>query len=323
MRAVLAAAVTLCAAAPWAAAQELSLSLPLDCELGETCYIQQYVDHDPGPGAQDSFCGPLTYDSHKGTDFAVRTLRDMEAGVDVLAAADGRVLGLRDGMADVLFKRENAESIAGRGCGNGVVLDHGNGWQTQYCHLRNGTVQVAKGDVIKRGTVLGQVGLSGRTQFPHLHLSVRKDAAVVDPFVPDGARTCGAVPTDTMWDTPIPVQMGGIIDVGFASAVPEFSDIKAGTAKAEVLPTDTPALVAYGFVFGARAGDTLEITIDGPTETFVSQELSLERTQAQLFRAIGKRVRGKGLEAGLYLAEVSLIRDGKMIDRMKTSIPVE
>ena len=48
-------------------------------------------------------------------------------GVDVLAAAPGRVSRLRDGVADVSVKAAGATSIKGAECGNGVVIDHGDG----------------------------------------------------------------------------------------------------------------------------------------------------------------------------------------------------
>ena len=69
------------------AAADPTLSLPIDCVLGETCHIQQFVDRDPGPGAGDFRCGGLSYDGHKGTDFAIPTLADMARGVAVLASA--------------------------------------------------------------------------------------------------------------------------------------------------------------------------------------------------------------------------------------------
>ncbi|MEM7521208.1 MAG: M23 family peptidase, partial [Pseudomonadota bacterium] len=98
------------------------MAFPVDCTLGQDCYIQQYMDRDEGPGVSDYRCRGLSYDGHKGTDFALPTLEAMHEGVNVLAAADGRVRGFRDGMADRLYSDETAAEIEGRECGNGVVL---------------------------------------------------------------------------------------------------------------------------------------------------------------------------------------------------------
>jgi hypothetical protein len=38
------------------------------CELGKICFVQNYVDVDPGPAALDFTCGSATYDGHKGID---------------------------------------------------------------------------------------------------------------------------------------------------------------------------------------------------------------------------------------------------------------
>ena len=110
----------------------LEFGLPLECRLGETCWVANYVDVDPAKTARDFRCHARTYNGHDGTDFAIRDLSMMAAGVPVLASALGVVRSARDGMADMaLTDAASREQIAGRECGNGVVLDHENGWQTQ------------------------------------------------------------------------------------------------------------------------------------------------------------------------------------------------
>ena len=79
---------------------ELRFSLPIECVPGENYWILNYLDHQEGPGVRDFACGPRTYDGHRGTDIALRDRAAMRAGVTVLAAAAGRVIGARDGMAD-------------------------------------------------------------------------------------------------------------------------------------------------------------------------------------------------------------------------------
>ena len=268
------------------AAGDLVLSLPIDCDLGQSCYVQHYVDLDPGPEVLDFQCGDLTYDGHKGTDFAVPSMADMVRGVNVLAAADGQVAGLRDGVADVAYTAENAEANQGRECGNGVLLRHDDGWETQYCHLKSGSITVKSGDQIRRGMVLGQVGLSGKTQFPHVHLSVRKDGEVVDPYAPNKAQHCGLA-GQGLWDSEMFYAPAGIINIGFSDGVPSYEAVKNGAAAQTDLAPDTQGLVLFAYVFGGRVGDVISMQITGPKGQILSTEVVLDKDQAQLFRAAG------------------------------------
>lgn len=136
----IAAALTLIAGS----ASALELSLPVDCEMGKRCYIQSHVDRDPGPGFADFTCGSLSYDGHKGVDFRVATFEEMEKGVDIIAAAPGKVRATRDGVDD----RGAKFFPKGKDCGNAVVITHDDGWETQYCHLAKGSVAVISGDVV-------------------------------------------------------------------------------------------------------------------------------------------------------------------------------
>lgn len=320
-RAAFAACIT-SLAAPLAAGDFL-LDIPIDCDLGSECFIQQYVDHDPSEQAMNFQCATLSYDTHQGTDFALRSLNAMRQGVDVLSAAPGVVRGTRDGMEDRTYSADDAARIGGRDCGNGVVIDHGDGWTTQYCHLKQGSVQVRTGDQVSAGSVLGQVGLSGRTQFPHLHLTVRKDNDIVDPFDPDGSITCGEPSDTTLWDTPPTYQPGGVIDVAFADHVPDYDAIKNGTAASSRLPHDAPALVVFGYAFGSQAGDRMQLRIDGPEGTVINETVVLDRTQAQFFRAVGKRRTTPTWVRGTYLGTAVLIRDGRMVSRLQSSLEIE
>lgn len=318
MRATLAVSTVLLATAP--VASEPLLGFPVDCSLGKTCYIQHYVDRDPGSGSLDFRCGHLTYDTHKGTDIAVPTLSDMRLGVNVLAAAPGTVTGLRDGMADIGLSDNQDAQIEGRECGNGVVLRHEDGWETQYCHMKSGSVLVQKGQTVERGDVLGQVGLSGRTQFPHLHLSVRKNGSVVDPFDLSDGSNCGKSPTNGLWINPIPYAPGGMIAAGFANSVPDYRAVTDGTAGLESLARNAPALVVYGLAFGGRAGDIVTLEIVGPEGPVLNQSFSLEKDQARYYRAAGKRAGDSSWPSGLYSGTVILTRDGREIDRIETEI---
>ena len=179
-----------------AVAEPPTLALPIACSLGRDCWINRYVDHDPTEGIRDYLCGDATYNAppgnqHKGTDIAIRDGAAMRAGVSVLAAADGVVVGSRDGMADISVREIGIDAVRGRDCGNGLRIDHGSGWFTQYCHMRAGSVTARPGDRVTTGQRLGEVGLSGLTDFPHLHFQVSRGDEIVDPFVGvDGGAAC-------------------------------------------------------------------------------------------------------------------------------------
>lgn len=291
--------LTLALASPAGAFQ---LAWPAACTLGQTCFIQHYFDHDSGPGTRDYTCGTLTYDGHEGTDIALPNRAAMAAGVDVLAAAAGTVAATRDGIADF-------EPFAtGKDCGNGVLLDNGDGWQTQYCHMKMGSVAVRKGDHLAAGARLGQIGQSGNAAFPHLHLSVRQNGIDLDPFEPV-ERGCGVPASPGLWAQAIPYVPSGFMAAGFASAVPGFDQIQAGLPTAP-LPADSPAIVLWAEVYGGHAGDRVEFQITAPDgSTLLKGGNDLTRSQDQFYRALGTKLHAP-LQPGTYLGRIDLIRKG-------------
>lgn len=312
-----AAIVTLALAVP---AGAFDFGQPIACTLGVDCHIQNHFDRDPGPGTADVACGHLTYDGHDGTDFALPTLAAMQAGVAVLAAAPGTVRGIRDGMPDIAISDPAAPALQGRDCGNGIAIDHGDSWETQYCHLKQGSLRVQPGDRVEAGQEIGLVGLSGNTEFPHVHLAIRKDGVELDPFAPDAAATCGAPADDPLWADPIAYDPFGFTATGFATAIPEFSAIKAGLPSPAAQPTDAPALVIWAAYFGPRAGDQLKLSITGPQGEVISQTIAIDRTQALAFRAIGKRLPPGGWPAGDYSGEVVMMRGADELGREAITI---
>lgn len=300
-------------------AAAFDLGFPVACTLGEDCYLQNLFDHDPGPGAQDAACGPLAYDGHDGTDIALPTLADQARGVDVLAAAAGMVFATRDGVADALQGVPGSPDVAGQECGNGVLIRHEGGWETQYCHMAQGSIAVVEGQEVATGMVLGRIGYSGGAEFPHLHLTVRRDGKELDPFAPEASSACGELLTDTLWAVSLPFPEGGITDAGFASAVPSYVEVKAGTADRP--PASGEPLVLFGLLFGGRAGDEVHFAITGPGgEAVFDHAEPLDRTQALLFRAGGRRAPEEGWPAGTYEGTVTLRRRGEDVDRLSATV---
>jgi hypothetical protein len=64
--------------------------------------------------------------------------------------------------------------------GKSVIIDHGLGTFSFYCHLSE--LLVKRGDVVQKGAVIGKCGSTGRSTGPHLHWSMRVADSRVDPY---------------------------------------------------------------------------------------------------------------------------------------------
>lgn len=95
-------------------------------------------------------------------------------GQPVYAAGVGRVADAHDGEPD--DRRVNQAELAKREMaigGNYVVIDHLNGEYSWFAHLKKGSVKVKPGQMVDQGEVIGQIGNSGDSLFPHLHYELR------------------------------------------------------------------------------------------------------------------------------------------------------
>lgn len=101
--------------------------------------------------------------------YKVETRHD---GLDIIAAQGDLVRSAADGTVSDVTR-------SGKGLGNVVEIDHGNGYVTRYGHL--GDIYVSKGQRVKRGARIAAVGISGKSFAPHLHYEVLRDGVTQDP----------------------------------------------------------------------------------------------------------------------------------------------
>lgn len=288
-----------------------AFSLPLRCTPGSDCWIANHVDLDPGPGVRDYNCSRFSYEGHNGTDIALRDLKALDEGVAVLAAAAGRVLRARDGEPDLSVRDRSPGAVKDRECGNGVVIEHVGGYQTQYCHLRRGSVTVKAGDNVAAGESIGLVGLSGNTEYPHLHWTVRHAGRVLDPFRGrSDAAGCG-VGEAPLWNpatlAALPYAPGAIFNFGVASAPVKPEAVRRGEHRERSLAAEAPVYAVWLEAFAVRAGDTLEITVDAPDGTrLLNYRAAIERDQARIFRYAASKRSASPWPAGRYVNRIRL-----------------
>jgi hypothetical protein len=299
-------------------AQNIQLGMPIACEPGRTCYIQNYVDVDPSASARDYQCGTLTYDAHNGTDFRLPSLASQKAGVEVLASASGRVLRTRDDAPDGAFGKSAREAVRDVECGNGAVIEHPEHWETQYCHMASGSLMVKPGDLVKAGQPLGRVGLSGLTEFPHLHFTVRHKGAIVDPFAYKASSdSCGS--GALLWHPALHAQLAYqervIINAGFANGPVTMELIEDGSAGKELPSANAPAIVAFVRVIGLKTGDTQRLVIKDPIGNVIAENRAsqLDKNKAQFLLFTGKKRPAMGWERGTYKAMYVVERDGRVV----------
>ncbi|MEG3617407.1 M23 family metallopeptidase [Magnetovibrio sp. PR-2] len=307
--------------------QSGGLIQPLKCTLGTDCWIPNYVDLKRGNGVLDYKCLDASYDAepggfHKGTDFALRDMKAVAKGVDVVAAAAGTVIGARDGLKDEKYHEHgdshadegHTHDVKGQECGNGVRIKHDSGLVSQYCHLRQNSVKIKAGQTVEQGDVLGLVGLSGQTAFPHLHFQVSQGEMVLDPFVGlSRQKSCGAG-EKPLWTAEtleaLPYKPTAIFNTGFSPEEPKRDAMMSGTYQdyeTEGFPAKAPVMIAWAEMFRVRPNDRLEIIMHEPGgEVFLHQIAPIKAAKAYQYLYVGKRLKGEAWPTGTYKVRFEL-----------------
>lgn len=97
---------------------------------------------------------------HNGIDYA------LEAGTEVVASSSGTIS----------FAGERGDH------GNTIIIDHGNGFESQYSQLGNFSEDIREGTKVEQGVLIAWSGKSGLANMPHLHFAILKDGEFVDPL---------------------------------------------------------------------------------------------------------------------------------------------
>ncbi len=307
-----------------ARAETAFLAQPVDCTVGETCFVQNFFDIDDGPGVRDWRCGTASYDGHTGVDIRLLSAAATEAGVAVRAAAPGIVRSTRDGLTESLLTGAARSALMAQGLGNVVVVDHADGYRTLYGHLKPGSVRVRPGDRVQRGSMLGEVGFTGLAAFAHLHFEVRRGGRPIDPYLgrPAGAVACDPTGPSAgqLWTAEAAAALayrgGEVAQVGFAGAPVAHDRLEHDHRAIEPAGSDKEALVVFARVLNLAAGDRLRLTLSGPEGiTTENTGLPIERSKATFTAFTGRRRPPGGWPAGDYTGVVEIVRGDAVIRR--------
>ncbi len=99
----------------------------------------------------------------------------MHKGVDLGAARGTAIFATGDGVVE-----KSIQGLARSGYGQEILINHEFGYKTRYAHMSKRYVQ--KGDSVKRGQIIGEVGSTGVSTSPHLHYEVIYKGSVVNPI---------------------------------------------------------------------------------------------------------------------------------------------
>jgi hypothetical protein len=229
-------------------AQSVRFRVPVEGDLGTDVIVVNHVDHDTTQGkVRDYRCDVYTYDGHDGTDFVLRSFRAMDAGVAVLAAADGVVIAAIDSLYD-----RNKVSVVERGFGNYVALRHADGYVTYYAHIRTGSAKVVMGQHVRAGDALALVGSSGNSTDPHVHFEVLRRT---DPF--GGA----CADNKSLWEDQLTIDRTyKLLDHGITTWPPLLDTIRERPPNTRVIDTAANTITAWSLQSGVSKGDEFSVS---------------------------------------------------------------
>lgn len=123
-------------------------------------------------GSSQRIILPLDGDFEVGDGLGAPRSGHRHQGVDLGAETGTPIVSIWDGVV--------VKASGGGNAGWAVRIEHPNGLVSFYAHMKS-KPNVATGDVVTQGTVLGYVGETGNATFPHLHFEIREGSSALDP----------------------------------------------------------------------------------------------------------------------------------------------
>jgi len=193
--------------------------------------------------------------------------------------------------------------------------------------MRKGSLTVKEGDHVEAGQQVGLIGLSGLTEFPHVHFMIMHGNVAIDPFTGTSVKdplTCGDT-SHALWNPQTLAMMAytptGSLIAGFSTDKPDSESASNGVYDKPEYPATAPTLFFWASYYGMQAGDRQILRITAPDgKVLANYDQKAERGRILMFRYVGVRAPDGGFPPGTYRAEFQLLRGDSGNDKIVTSM---
>lgn len=296
-------------------ALELKFSIPIECKFGEDCFLLNQVEKVE--------CAQLPFSTKDGVIFIAKHDALVRDGIKILASQDGRVKAVRSNVDD-----QDKSTVGIAPCGNGLIITHANGYETQYCYLRKDSIKLKKGDKVKEGQELGLMGMSGNINYPALLFTLKQKNKHIDPFTNNHAsKDCGYNSDKSLWNSEAikaMIHSGTIItNYGFTTEEPEIAKARNGDYNIMTIAGNTNIIGYFIDLIGVYEGDLIFIEMLSPDGyKIVSYQKKFVDFNPRAFAHIVYKNQSQKLNEGEYKISFKLLRQGSIIIEKQDSLKI-
>jgi len=113
----------------------------------------------------------------------VKGISSFHTGLDIGLSGGTPIYAAKDGKITKIVNNVKAINNCNYGYGNYIVIEHNDGTETLYAHMKYGSIpdSISRGSSINQGEQIGQVGSTGCSTGNHLHYEVKVNGSTVDP----------------------------------------------------------------------------------------------------------------------------------------------
>jgi hypothetical protein len=185
--------------------------------------------------------------------------------------------------------------------------------------MRRGSIRVRRGQRVRAGQILGLVGLSGKTEFPHLHFQIQLDKKTIDPFVGLARKAACGPGQSPLWAPAtlarIPYRRSAIFNAGFHDSNVDQRGASQGHYRAKRLFAPVKNLHLWAEIWRIRPGDKVVFTLldhDGKKLATRGVQIKIEKPARRPLLLGTRFTRKKGIwPKGAYGGRVVLGRAGR------------